>query len=504
MARLSRLALIAALCVTALAVPDVSHGANSYVVRNGDTLFGIAARLDVRLADLLRANNLTVTSVIQPGQQLTVPGGTASGPAAPSGGATYTVREGDWLSRIADRHGITLAALLAANNLTATSLIQPGQRLTIPGATASPTPTPSSGGVTYTVKPGDWLSRIADRHGITLAALLAANNLTATSLIQPGQRLTIPGATASPTPTPSSGGVTYTVKAGDWLSRIADRHGITLAALLAANNLTATSLIQPGQRLTIPGATASPTPTPSGGRTYTVQQGDALSAIAARHRITLASLLGLNDLTAGSVIMPGQKLTLPRGAAVATPSTGTPVDRVVSYALAQLGKPYKFFTAGPNTYDCSGLTLAAYAQIGVTLIHHSAVPVAARHRRRLLERTDSARRSDLPGHQRKPHHQPRRHGGQRDDVDSVATTGPARPARPAATEGHHPGRSPIRPRQLRSAGHRRAAPNLGGDRGDVIDLGSGVAGLAAAGRGGIDERPSDVVGPVVFAVEQLA
>ncbi len=504
MARLSRLAVIAVLSIAALAVPDVSHGANSYVVRSGDTLFGIAARLDVRLADLLRANHLTVTSVIQPGQQLTVPGGTASAPAAPSGGATYTVREGDWLFRIADRHGVTLAALLAANNLTATSLIQPGQRLTIPGATASPTPTPSTGGVTYTVKAGDWLSRIADRHGVTLAALLAANNLTATSLIQPGQRLTIPGATASPTPTPSTGGVTYTVKAGDWLSRIADRHGVTLAALLAANNLTATSLIQPGQRLTIPGATASPTPTPSSGRTYTVQQGDALSAIAARHRITLTALLGLNDLTAGSVIHPGQQLTLPRGAAVSAPSTGTGVDRVVSFALSQLGKPYKFFTAGPNTYDCSGLTLAAYAQIGVTLIHHSLSQSRQGTAVDFWTRTDSARRPDLPGHQRKPHHQPRRHGGQRHDVDSIAAPRPARPARPPATEGHHPGRSPIRPRRLTSARGRRVAPNLGDDRGDVVDLRSGVAGLAAAGRGGIDERPSDVVGPVVCAVEQLA
>ena len=141
MARLSRLALIAVLSITAAGgAGRLPRCEFQYVVRSGDTLFGIAARLDVRLADLFRANNLTVTSVIQPGQQLTVPGGTASAPAAPSGGATYTVREGDWLCRIADRHGVTLAALLAANNLTATSLIQPGQRLTIPGATASPTP----------------------------------------------------------------------------------------------------------------------------------------------------------------------------------------------------------------------------------------------------------------------------------------------------------------------------------------------------------------------------
>jgi LysM repeat protein len=311
-ARLSRLALIAVFSLAALSVPDVSHANSEYVVQNGDTLFGIAQRSGVRLADLLRANDLSVNSVIQPGQQLTIPGGTASPSLAPPAGATYTVLPGDWLSTIADRHGISLAALLAANNLTTTSVIHPGQQLTIPGGTASPTPAPPAG-ATYTVLPGDWLSRIADRHGISLAALLAANNLTATSLIRPGQQLTIPGGAASPAP---------------------------------------------------PAA-------PAGGPTYTVREGDALSAIAARHRVTLASLLDLNDLTVNSVIQPGQQLTLPNGAVASSPSTGTPVDHVVSYAMAQLGKPYRFFTAGPNTYDCSGLTLAAYAQIGVTLIHHS-------------------------------------------------------------------------------------------------------------------------------------
>jgi LysM repeat protein len=224
----------------------------------------------------------------------------------------------------------------------------------------------------YVVQHGDTLFGIASRSGVRLPDLLRANDLTVTSVIQPGQQLTIPAGTASPAPAASSGAATYTVKPGDWLSRIADRHGVTLSALLAANNLTATSLIQPGQQLTIPGATASPAPAASaGGPTYTVQQGDALSAIAARHRVTLAALLELNNLTATSVIQPGQQLTLPRGA-VAAPTTGTGIDRVISYALAQLGKPYRFFTAGPYTFDCSGLTLAAYSQIGVRLVHHSA------------------------------------------------------------------------------------------------------------------------------------
>ena len=45
---------------------------------------------------------------------------------------------------------------------------------------------------------------------------------------------------------------------------------------------------------------------------------------------------------------------------------------MVAYAYAQLGKPYRFFTAGPDTFDCSGLVMAAYARIGMALIHHSA------------------------------------------------------------------------------------------------------------------------------------
>ena len=126
-------------------MPDVSDAESEYVVQNGDTLFGIAQRLDIRVADLFRANNLTVNSVIMPGQQLTVPGG-AGGPApAPTGGATYTVRPGDWLGRIADRHNVSLAALLAANNLTGNSVIMPGQQLTVPGGAAGPAPAPIRG-----------------------------------------------------------------------------------------------------------------------------------------------------------------------------------------------------------------------------------------------------------------------------------------------------------------------------------------------------------------------
>jgi cell wall-associated NlpC family hydrolase len=49
----------------------------------------------------------------------------------------------------------------------------------------------------------------------------------------------------------------------------------------------------------------------------------------------------------------------------------TDVAPVVAYALAQLGKPYVFDAAGPDAFDCSGLTMMAYRQIGFALPHYA-------------------------------------------------------------------------------------------------------------------------------------
>ena len=43
----------------------------------------------------------------------------------------------------------------------------------------------------------------------------------------------------------------------------------------------------------------------------------------------------------------------------------------VAYALAQLGKPYVWGAAGPAAFDCSGLTMAAWARPGVPLLHYT-------------------------------------------------------------------------------------------------------------------------------------
>jgi LysM repeat protein len=202
----------------------------------------------------------------------------------------------------------------------------------------------------------------------------------------------------------SSLGLTYVVAKNDSLSRIASRVNVPMSDLLVVNGFTRTSVILPGQVIKLPDtASATPVATPvvsknpsvsvtnsSNGPTYVVQRNDSLSKIASTAKVSLRALLTANNFTRTSVIVPGQVIKLPTGAAtpanvtattpasvtVATPAnvtvaTPTKLQQVLDFAHAQVGKPYKFATAGPSTYDCSGLTLASYAVAGVKLPHQS-------------------------------------------------------------------------------------------------------------------------------------
>ena len=162
------------LCVidsSALAAP-----AATYVVRSGDYLTGIAAKVGTNVNDLLKLNNLKITSVIHPGDTLLVPANatapaakapkktttkktpavktpaaTAAAPTTAATGAVYVVKRNDSLSGIAMKHGVKLSALLKANKMTVKSVIMPGSTLNLPAGavvavttTTTPTTAPST------------------------------------------------------------------------------------------------------------------------------------------------------------------------------------------------------------------------------------------------------------------------------------------------------------------------------------------------------------------------
>lgn len=225
----------------------------------------------------------------------------------------------------------TPANIAAAQQRIAASLVASQ----VPARLVPAGPVAAAKSSTVTVKPGDTLSHIAARAGVSLSSLLEANGLKASSVIFPGQKIKLGGsssATSAAKPASPAATTAYAVKPGDTLGGIAVRHDMSLSRLLRLNSgLSKSSIIYPGQKLTVAGGSSSTTSTTtttaaasSGASTgsYTVASGDTLGGIAIRHDMSLSRLLRLNGLSASDTIFPGQKLTVAGGSS-STTSTNT-------------------------------------------------------------------------------------------------------------------------------------------------------------------------------------
>ncbi len=107
-----------------------------------------------------------------------------------------------------------------------------------------------------------------------------------------------------PTDTQRSEIIYYTVKAGDVLGKISEQFNITANTLLWANNLTWSSTIQPGQKLTI---------LPSSGINHEVQKGDTIASIAKKYQADNAKIISANQLASAGSIKSGDLLFIPDG-----------------------------------------------------------------------------------------------------------------------------------------------------------------------------------------------
>ncbi|MFT3798769.1 LysM peptidoglycan-binding domain-containing protein [Microbacterium sp.] len=111
---------------------------------------------------------------------------------------------------------------------------------------------------TYTIRAGDTISAVAERFGLHTADVLAGNGLDWSTTIYPGQVITLSPSPSAPAaeaaPEPASDAVVHTVASGDTLWAIAQAGGVSLDALLAANGLSRASIIYPGQQIAVPTA----------------------------------------------------------------------------------------------------------------------------------------------------------------------------------------------------------------------------------------------------------
>ncbi|MGG4316726.1 LysM peptidoglycan-binding domain-containing protein [Bacillus licheniformis] len=210
-------------------------------------------------------------------------------PEAVNAGNIYVVQTGDTLSEIAQKFGVTVDNLVAWNNIPDKNKISVGQVLTV-----------KEGTTIYTVKSGDTLSGIASKFGTTTDALAELNEINDPNLIHPGQKLKVNGTEKASKVSAASGSVTYTIKAGDTLSEVAQLFGVSTNELAKRNGISNPNLIRVGQTLQIKGG--------SGGGTYTVKSGDTLSEIAQKLGVSTKHLQNKNGIKNANKIFVGQKI----------------------------------------------------------------------------------------------------------------------------------------------------------------------------------------------------
>jgi len=279
-----------------------------YKVRRGDTLGRIASRHKVPVATISKLNHVRDARKLRVGQRLLIP---VRAEAMPSRKMTHNVARGETLSSISERYGTSVASLKKLNKLTGDKL-RVGQKLAVvtkgkSKVTATRSSKPVAEGVStsrsksrptsYTVQAGDSLSRIASRFGMSLTEVQKLNNLGRSGTIYPGDKLVLRRVTDPPDVQ------VYTVRSGDTVSGIASRYGMKSSELLKRNGLSS-DRIKVGQSLKVVANGVGGSPV-----VVRVKKGDSLYGIASEHKVSVDAIRSWNSLS-GTTIKIGQKLTL--------------------------------------------------------------------------------------------------------------------------------------------------------------------------------------------------
>ena len=173
--------------------------AGEVVVKRGETLSEIADRYGTSVNRLIQMNGLRDANDLWAGSRIKVPGNVYSG----GGSGNYTVKAGETLSEIADRYGTSVNRLVQLNGLRDANDLWAGSRIQVPGASARPQVAVNKNAKTHQVQPGESLSSIADRYGVSMQRLIAINGISNPNQVMAGSTLTLRAA-SKPKPKPAA------------------------------------------------------------------------------------------------------------------------------------------------------------------------------------------------------------------------------------------------------------------------------------------------------------
>lgn len=206
---------------------------------------------------------------------------------------THVVARGETLTSIAEAHGVTVEQLTRANNISESHILQPEEKLVLPGITPA--------FITHTVRRGDTLSSIAASYGVSVQELARANHLRNADLLQRGQTLKVPRASVA--------FIEHRVQRGETVASIASRYGVTTVDLVRANDLSNANLVRRGQTLRIPLDAMEGHPQVF--IEHTVRRGDTLSSIASRYHTTISVIEAANPAVNPRKLAVDQTLNIP-------------------------------------------------------------------------------------------------------------------------------------------------------------------------------------------------
>ncbi len=218
--------------------------------------------------------------------------------AQDAGTMVYTVQAGETLTEIAAQFGVEPQVLLDLNGLENADAIFVGQTLRVPVIVDAAQPAPPG---TYRVQPGETLSAIAQRYGMTLEELMALNQLKDANAVYAGQLLAIGAAAAAPEPPSSAPAAASTAEEPP--APATEEVTIGAAPETAAAETTAAATTAEAAS----GTAVEPIAIPDA---HIVQAGETLTGIARRYGIPAATLKALNNLGDADFIVVGQKLIL--------------------------------------------------------------------------------------------------------------------------------------------------------------------------------------------------
>ena len=226
-------------------------------IKKGESLAEIARTYKVSVATIQVANKIKNPNRISVGKTLVIPAGELSSKTisaykkskpkkSSQKTTTYKVRKGDNLQKIANKYGTSIKNIKKWNKLKKDT-IYVGQKLKVSTTSRSSSTTSakkkSSRPQTYTIKKGDNLQAIATRYRVRVSDLLRWNKLKNANKIYVGQKLKLSGQDAPKT-------ITYKVRKGDNLQKIANKYGTSIKNIKKWNKLKKDT-IYVGQKLKI-------------------------------------------------------------------------------------------------------------------------------------------------------------------------------------------------------------------------------------------------------------